>query len=265
MILSICQSANRGMRTGAIALAAAAGLIGLLLPQGSQAEFKVRSPNIDYREVEIEQNYSITFDKRTDRNRDVSSPVEIGVGVLPFWFVELEGEISKHPGEDPQWEATTIENHFMLTEPGKYWLDFALFAEYARQTDRDSSDTTKLGLLFSHQETQWLHTLNLYWEKPVGSKAEPIDTFSYAWQTRYLLNCYFQPGIEIYGEIEDLKHTGHFSDQQLRIGPMFAGSVSMADLFGKGKVKYEVGYLFGATDETEKGTLRTRLELEIPF
>jgi len=28
---------------------------------------------------------------------------------------------------------------------------------------------------------------------------------------------------------------------------------------------YEAGYLFGATSETEKGTLRTRLELEIPF
>jgi hypothetical protein len=32
--------------------------------------------------------------------------------------VELEGEIAKHPGEKGEWEATTIENTFMLTEPG---------------------------------------------------------------------------------------------------------------------------------------------------
>ena len=46
---------------------------------------------------------------------------------------------------------------------------------------------------------------------------------------------------------------------------MFHGSTSLANIFGTGKLVYEAGYLFGATSETEKGTLRTRLELEIPF
>jgi hypothetical protein len=34
----------------------------------------VRSPNIDNREIEIEHNSSATFDKRADKNHDVSSP-----------------------------------------------------------------------------------------------------------------------------------------------------------------------------------------------
>jgi hypothetical protein len=123
----------------------------------------------------------------------------------------------------------------------------------------------ELGLLFQKQYYQTLHTLNLFWEKPVGAQAEPVDTFQYAWQTRYLLNRYFQPGIEIYGEIEDLNRPGSFNQQQFRAGPMFAGSVSLADMFGVGKLKYEAGYLFGATSATEQGTLRTRLEIEIPF
>jgi hypothetical protein len=153
----------------------------------------------------------------------------------------------------------------MLTEPGKYWLDFAIFAEYSRATDRNEADTVELGLLFQKQHLQMLHTLNLFWEKPVGALAEPIDTFKYAWQSRYLLNRYFQPGIEVYGEIEDINNPGTFNQQQFRLGPMFAGSYSLGDILGKGKIKYEAGYLFGATSATEHGTLRTRLEVEIPF
>lgn len=179
--------------------------------QDVRAEFKVRSPNIDYGEIEIEHNLSVTFDKRADKNHDISSPVEVGVGLLPFWKLELEGEIERHPGENTQWEATTIENYFMLTEPGKYWLDVALFAEFARATNRDEPNTVELGLLVRKEHMNWLHTLNLFWEKQVGSKAEPIDTVSYAWQSRYRLNQYFQPGIEFYGEIEDVNNAGSIS------------------------------------------------------
>jgi len=256
------RSARNGLL---IAVATAAGLIGLLGTQEARAEFKIRYPNIDYREVEVEHNYSVTFDKRKGLNRDVSSPVEVGVGVLPFLFIELEGEIERHPGERTQWEATTFETYLMLTEPGKYWLDFAIFAEYARQTNRSEADSVELGLLFQKQHLQTLHTLNLFWEKQVGSRAEPIDTFQYAWQSRYLLNRYFQPGFEIYGEIEDLNKAGSFNQQQFRVGPMFAGSYGLGEIFGAGKLKYEVGYLFGATSATEHGTLRTRLEIEFPF
>jgi high-affinity iron transporter len=268
MLLSYLVSSRPRQKSApqaSLVVIAIAGLIGLVAPQDARAEFKIRYPNIDYREVEVEHSYSVTFDKRKGRNNDVSSPVEIGVGVLPFWFVEIEGEIEKHPGEHTQWEATTIENYFMLTEPGRYWLDFAIFAEYARSTNRNEADTIELGLLFQKQHLQTLHTLNLFWEKQVGALAEPIDTFKYAWQTRYLLNRYFQPGIEFYGEIEDINRPGTFNQQQFRIGPMFAGSYSLGEILGVGKVKYEVGYLFGATTATEHGTLRTRLELEIPF
>jgi hypothetical protein len=46
---------------------------------------------------------------------------------------------------------------------------------------------------------------------------------------------------------------------------MFAGSYSLGEILGAGKVKYEAGYLFGATSATEHGALRLRLEVEVPF
>ncbi len=249
----------------AAALIIGAIVLGLSFPREARAEFKIRYPNIDYREIEVEHNYSVTFDKRADKNHDITSPVEIGIGILPFWFVELEGEFAKHPEESWNTDAITFENYFMLTEPGKYWLDFSIFAEYAKARKDEDPDSVEIGLLFQKEHMKFLHTVNLYWEKPVGSNSEPIDTFKYGWQTRYQLSPYFQPGFEIFGEIGDLNHPGKFDDQQFRIGPMFAGSYSLSQAGGIGKIKYEAGYLFGATNATEDGTLRTRFEYEVPF
>src|SRR5262245_14450336 len=93
MLLSFVVARRGRQRTARkallVAVATAAGLVGLLGTQQAHAEFKIRYPNIDYREVEVEHNYSVTFDKRKGRNNDVSSPVEVGVGILPFLFIEL--------------------------------------------------------------------------------------------------------------------------------------------------------------------------------
>ena len=64
--------------------AVVAATLGLTVP--AQAEFKLRYPNIDYREIEIENNASYTFDKRQNGN----TPTPISVGklrswLLPFW------------------------------------------------------------------------------------------------------------------------------------------------------------------------------------
>ncbi|MBO0766599.1 MAG: FTR1 family protein, partial [Hyphomicrobiaceae bacterium] len=72
---------KRLAKAGGIVVAAVC-LAGLLWPQDARAEFKIRYPNIDYGEVEVEHNFSATFDNRKALNRDISSPVEIGVGVL---------------------------------------------------------------------------------------------------------------------------------------------------------------------------------------
>jgi hypothetical protein len=250
-------------RPGAVLAAFSASFCLAIIP--ANAEYKVRSPDIDYHEVEIENNFSTTFDGRAENRGRMSSTSEIGVGVLPFWFVELEGEFSREPGAKWNFDATTFENYFMLTEPGKYWLDFALFAEYSIAAHRSDPDSVTLGALLQKQDGKWLHTLNLYWEKEVGSKVSNADGFQYAWQTRYLLNPFFQPGVEVYGQIDDLNHAGSFNEQQFRIGPMFGGSYGLGDILGVGKLKYEVGYLFGATTATEQGTLRSKIELEIPF
>lgn len=257
--------AAKAASSPAAAVVAVAVLLATMSAEPARAEFKLRYPNIDYREVEIESNFSATFDRRADKNHNLSFPTEIGIGILPFWFFEVEIEAEKVPGERASFEALTFENYFMLTEPGKYWLDASIFAEYARAQKADAADSVTLGLLLQKQSGKWLNTANVYWEHEVGALASSADGFKYGWQTRYMLNPLFQPGIEVYGEIEDLNKPGRLNEQQLRLGPMFAGSYNLGEVGGRGKFKYELGYLFGTTTATEERTLRTRVEYEIGF
>ena len=259
-------STKLATRGGIAGIALTAVLTAVLAAGAARAEFKVRYPNIDYREIEIENSTSVTFDHRANGNdHDISTPSEVGVGILPFWFAEAELEAAKHPGQKTSLDAVTFENYFMLTEPGKYFLDASIFAEYSHKTLSTASDTAKIGVLLQKDQNKLLNTLNLYIEKEVGSLASNATTFQYAWQTRYRLNPLFQPGFEIYGQIDDLNRPGKLSEQQLRIGPMFAGSYNLGQIGGRGKIKYELGYLFGVTGSTEDRTLRTRIEYEVPF
>ncbi len=110
--------------------------------------------------------------------------------------------------------------------------------------------------------TDTAHTLNLFFSKEVGRNRTDATPFFYAWQSRFRLDPHFEPGIELYGLIDDIEAPGKLADQQHRAGPVVVGLHSLAPY---GKIKYEVGYLFGLTHATENGAVRWRLEYEIPF
>jgi hypothetical protein len=227
----------------------------------------VRSPIVEFREIEYEHNGSVTFDRRHEFDKDQSYTHAIGIGLTQFWKIELEGETGAPPDGHLALEAATWENFFQLTPQGKYWADLGFFFEYSHGLRRDSADGLKFGPMIQKETPGFghyglLHTVNLFFEKDVGPFGSSRTGFVPAWQSRVLLNRYFQPGFEIYGSIEDIGRAGKFNDQQYFTGPVFVGSYGLAPY---GKIKYEVGYLFGVTPSTPRGTLRWKFEYEISF
>jgi high-affinity iron transporter len=251
-----------------VAGTAVVGFIALTAASYAHADFKVRSPIVEYREFEFEHNGVTTFDKKkSGLSNNQSYTNEIGYGVTPFWQVELEGETEAPSGTNLRYSATTIENTFQLTPQGEYWADLGFFAEYSHSASRIAPNSTKFGPIVQKEapglwSSQSLHTLNLFVEKELGHNRGDDTGFSAAWQSRLRLNPLFEPGFEYYTDITDIEKPGKFAEQQHRIGPMFAGLYSIAPY---GKVKYELGYLFGLTRATEDGAVRWRFEYEIAF
>jgi hypothetical protein len=245
------------------------GLLALLVATGvARAEFKVRYPIVDYRELEFEHNGDTTFDNpKSGKSNNQSYTHEIEIGATPFWMLGLEAETAAPSGENLRYEATTLENTFQFTPQGKYWADLGFFAEYSHAASRADADSLTFGPLVQKETagilgTGMLHTLNLLFSKEVGHNRTDATSFFYAWQSRLALHPLFEPGIEIFGQIDDLESPGKIADQQHRIGPMFAGVYSLAP---RGTIKYEAGYLIGLTRATERGAVTWRVEYEIPF
>jgi hypothetical protein len=243
----------------------------LLTPLQAKADFHVVSPlEIDLGEIEIEHNGSDSVDPNFGGQQ--SYTIELGTGLTPWWHSEIELGFDNDPGTQPTLLTQVVtENMFQLTEPGQRFADLGFYVEYGQSTTHGSfasSNELTFGPVISKDIGRTTHTVNLFLEKQLGpdQTSHGLD-FTYAWQSRWNVWGPLSPAIEFYGDTGTLGSVPGFSQQQLIIGPVGVGALKLHDLGlgNAGQFKYEIGWLFGATPSSPVGTLRWRLELEIPF
>jgi hypothetical protein len=230
-------------------------------------EFKIRSPIIDYREIEIEHFGQTTFDKRKSglsNNQFYNNEIEIGV--LPWLKLGLEGNFEAPSGKNLQYDATGVESFIQLTPQGKYFADLGFFVEAERPRQRGDEPDGEIvfGPLVQSElghvgRVGMLHTFNLLFEKTVGRNSSSETPIKLAWQSRLRIDPLFQPGIEYFGEVNSGEPAQH------RFGPVIAGDLSLSQFGLRGTIRSEVAYLAGLTNATERGTVRWHMEYEIPF
>ena len=242
-------------------------VVALLAAPAAKADLQVRYPTVEEGEFEFEHNGLVTIDPRKSGLGGLQSyTASLGYGFTSFWKLEVEGEFAAGGGQPFTGEAVTFENTFQLTPQGKYFLDVGFFAEYSQTTGHHSPNEIVLGPIFQKElynvlGVDSLHTLNLFFGHEVGPNASGATSFEYAWQSRLLLNPYLDPALEFYGTIENLGRAGHYATQQHSMGPALVGGLNLSP----GKLKYEVGYMFGLSDATPRGAVRWKVELEFRF
>lgn len=255
-----------------VARSAAAACVGaLILASPARAELKVRSPIVDWRELEFEHNGLFTLDRRKSAlNGNQSYTFELGYGVTPWWLIELEGETQALAGQNVRLNARTLENTFQLLPQGKYWLDAGLFAEISQSVIRRAPSEIVVGPILQKEApgilgATTLHTVNAFFTREIGHDHGNRTGLLVAWQSRLRLHPLFEPGVEVYYNVDDVGRPGRLADQELLAGPVLAGAYALGRVGLPGKVKYEAGYLFGATPQSPRGAVRWRLEFEVPF
>ncbi len=248
--------------------------LALLAPVGARADYHVNSPyEIDLGELEIEHNGDAVFDRRPAQKGATSYTVELGTGITSWWHSEIELGFERAPGDNQSTLLTQVvtENTFQLTEPGEYFADLGFYIEYGQSATRGrnaAANEVTFGPLIAKDIGRTTHTLNLYLTRQLGPDQEShgLD-FSYAWQSRWNLWAPLSPAVEVYGDAGTLGRSPKFNDQQFLVGPVAIGGMKLSalGLGPAGQFKYELGWLFGATPATAHGTLRWRMELEVPF
>ena len=251
-----------------------AATLALLAPPRARADYHIFSPyEIDLGELEIEHNGDAVFDRRPDQTGATSYTSEWGTGLTPWWHSEIEFGFNRAPGDNQPTLLTQVvtENMFQLTEPGEDLVDSGFYFEYGQSTTTGrnaAANEVTFGPVIAKDIGRTVHTLNLFLTPQLGpdQTSHGLD-LSYAWQSRWNIWAPLSPAIEIYGDAGTLGRFSGLSQQQLLIGPVGVGVLKLSQLgLGHGgNLKYEIGWLFGTTQASANGTLRWRLEVEIPF
>jgi hypothetical protein len=223
-------------------------------------DLKIRSPIIEPKEVEFENNFTIGNSKNAVH--------ELEYGFIDWLKLGVEAELAADPGHGFRYDSTALEGFLQLTPQGQYWADLGIFVEYEHTARQGDPRALTLGPLIQKEVRLFgvdtLHTVNALFTKQLGEGSVGPLTMRPAAQSRVRLNPYFEPGLEYYGR---LTLGTHGDEPQHRMGPMFAGRVGFRDLGvdAAGGVKYDAAYLRRLNGTTDPDTFRVRIELEFPL
>jgi hypothetical protein len=239
-----------------VALAMTAGEAGAL-------ENKVYSPYVEHGVLEFEARGHRTVDDRADKDNEQNQKYELGYGVTSWWQTTVFGNVTKEPGADLRYSATAWENIFQLTDQGKYWADLGLYTEYAHSHISGEPDELEVKLLVEKNVDPVTVTANLIFNRELGTGAGKGVGFEYALRVNYPWTREVQFGVEAYGEPGRLTGFAAVNEQEHIIGPVLSGKFNLGNM--PGALGYQLGYLFGVTDASPRGTVKWMLEYEVPF
>jgi len=191
-----------------------------------------------------------------DDDRERQGIFEVGYGVTDWWKTELGVGTTRFPGQSYRLDEVEWENTFALTEPGQYWLDLSLFAEFARDYGA-GLNAVKVGPLMQTEVGPVQANLNFLFERELGAQAESGAEISYQWQLKWRGNPHFEPGLQGFGTFGRTNDFGHETENQL--GPALFGQFVTGP---RQKLKYDAAVLFGLNSNTANTTVRFQLEYE---
>ena len=230
----------------------------LIAAQAAQAQFYVRSPDVEKGELKLEEHGAIYSGPGEDERRRQSHELEVKYGFTDRLegIAELTGR--ENIGDSLKWQRFELGGQYELMERhGDGWgLAFRSLYEWALQ-DGDLGEIL-FGPLAKYVHGQDSATVNAFFIGQVGDHRE-IDSLELKlnWRLKHEFNETWGLGVEGYSEIEDLSHTGTWDEQKHRVGP-----VAYLELEGMPKWEFAAGTLFGVSDATSDITLKFDIEAE---
>ena len=241
------------------AAGAVAGLLFFIGPNVAYALDEIYSPIVDYRELSLGYEGSRTFDPRADKNNAQEQALDIEAGITPLWEVETSGGFAKDPGGSLKMQDMEIQNRFQFSEAGENWIDSGMLVAYDFSTQSQQADSLEVKLLLQKDISMITTTANIGFFQDVGSNSvSGGPDYVLLSNTRYRLNEYFQPGVEVQADLGQAHAVGRFGQQQDYVGPAAYGR-----LFGH--LKYQVAYFAGASAAAAQTAARALVEYEFHY
>jgi hypothetical protein len=214
-------------------------------------DFIVYTPYIVASQNEIEVRGYRYADARPSLGGDAAE-LSVSRGVSEWWKPEIYLlKYQRSPGSGGRLVGYEFENTFLLTPPGKYWLDVGFLASFEHQTLANTPNAFEFGPLIATTSGRFAHLVNLIWEKQVGAGANSHCEFRSSYSGTYAVSREFRPGLEAYVRS---------ADHAYQAGPIVAGEWHLPGTTSH--LEYRVGVLLGINAEAPRQTWVARLEYE---
>ncbi len=271
------------------------------------AEFEIQEPSVEKGEVETEYRGAVHFGIKKGEDDD-NGAAENGdddddggvIGALDddeeaplrqSHDFEIEYGITERfklsatlGTDEPITDAYGVSSveieaqyELMEREDGEDGWALAFAAGYGFATRSDEADEIEFGPIIEYATGPLILTINTYLSGQVGDNVEADGLgFQYGWRAEYEVAEHWGVGVEMFGEVEDLSHTGPWNEQEHSIGPTVfwkpgdddgdEGELELDDDVVAGppemELSFNVGVQFGLTDNTSDSALKFQGSLE---
>lgn len=246
-------------RPAVLSIIAGAFALTLLGARPVLALDEIYSPNVEPNELGLEYSGSTTFDHNPDKRGAENHEFAIEYGIGERVMLQASGIWAKDPNATTQFDGTEIEGRFQFAEQGENWVDTGLLVAYKFAGHSNAPDSVEVKFLMEKDIGKFTTRVNLGFEQEKGDNAvHGGPDYVFLASTRYRYSYYLQPGIELQSDLGRRHDLGNFNNQEHYLGPALYGH-----LFPR--LKYEVAYLFGASEPAANSAARVLLEYEIPL
>ncbi|MCC0059635.1 MAG: transporter [Hyphomicrobiaceae bacterium] len=271
------------------------------------AEFEIQEPSVEKGEVETEYRGAVHFGIKKGEDDD-NGAAENGdddddggvIGALDddeeaplrqSHDFEIEYGITERfklsatlGTDEPITDAYGVSSveieaqyELMEREDGEDGWALAFAAGYGFATRSDEADEIEFGPIIEYATGPLILTINTYLSGQVGDNVEADGLgFQYGWRAEYEVAEHWGVGVEMFGEVEDLAHSGPWNEQEHSIGPTVfwkpgdddgdEGELELDDDVVAGppemELSFNVGVQFGLTDNTSDSALKFQGSLE---
>ena len=214
------------------------------------AEFEIQEPSVEKGEVETEYRGAVHFGIKKGEDDD-NGAAENGdddddggvIGALDddeeaplrqSHDFEIEYGITERfklsatlGTDEPITDAYGVSSveieaqyELMEREDGEDGWALAFAAGYGFATRSDEADEIEFGPIIEYATGPLILTINTYLSGQVGDNVEADGLgFQYGWRAEYEVAEHWGVGVEMFGEVEDLAHSGPWNEQEHSIGP----------------------------------------------